>query len=230
MSEPLEDVALSEQVLAERRKALERLARERYAMFYRAVLRRVRDEADACDVVQESFAIAVASLDKFRGESLLSTWVYGIAMNIGRDFVRKRALRTPVDLGSEQSVEDSAVVYQHGLDKDGAARDPLELLLGQERIRQTSDALQRLSPPAREALYRTTVLAGEGEYNQIAEEMGVPVGTLKSRVCRAREQLRAQVDHDIWQPGPMRGVHPPAAGAEAPGRGEPAAPKHPRKL
>ncbi|MGI4861816.1 MAG: RNA polymerase sigma factor [Janthinobacterium lividum] len=171
------------------RVPLERLAAERYQHFYRAILRRVGNEADAADLAQETFVIAAASLPKFRGEALLSSWVFGIAMNVIRDHRRKRFAQRWIGVKSD---EDAALSTDLRADPV-LYPDPLDALLVSERLREVVDAMDLLRPETREALWRAAVSDCDSDYATLAAELGVPTGTLKSRVSRARAMIKASL-------------------------------------
>lgn len=171
------------------RAPLERLAAERYQHFYRAILRRVGNEADAADLAQETFVIAAASLPKFRGEALLSSWVFGIAMNVIRDHRRKRFAQRWISVKSDEDVALST-----DLRADPALYpDPLDALLVSERLHEVVEAMALLRPETREALWRAAVSDSDTDYGTLAAELGVPTGTLKSRVSRARAMIKANL-------------------------------------
>lgn len=146
------------------------------------VTRYVRDQAEAEDIAQEAFIKAYRALPSFRGESAFYTWLYRIAANTAKNVLvssRRRLVDYNLDL---QDPEDYAAQV---LLKDG---DTPEGMLLTEEIRQTvTEAMQQLPDDLREAI---TLRELEGlSYEEIAEVMECPVGTVRSRIFRAREAI-----------------------------------------
>jgi RNA polymerase sigma-70 factor, ECF subfamily len=146
------------------------------------VTRYVRDPVEAEDITQEAFIKAYRALPSFRGESAFYTWLYRIAANTAKNVLvssRRRLVDYSLDL---QDPEDYAAQV---LLKDG---DTPEGMLLTEEIRQTvTDAMQQLPDDLREAI---TLRELEGlSYEEIAEVMECPVGTVRSRIFRAREAI-----------------------------------------
>lgn len=146
------------------------------------VTRYVRDPVEAEDIAQEAFIKAYRALPSFRGESAFYTWLYRIAANTAKNVLvssRRRLVDYSLDL---QDPEDYAAQV---LLKDG---DTPEGMLLTEEIRQTvTDAMQQLPDDLREAI---TLRELEGlSYEEIAVVMECPVGTVRSRIFRAREAI-----------------------------------------
>jgi RNA polymerase sigma-70 factor (ECF subfamily) len=136
---------------------------------------------DADDGVQEVLATACRSLPSFRGEARLTTWFHRLALRVLCTFRRRR------DRRGEREVPDAeadALLSPKALLAYSAT--PLEQLARDERRARVLAALQRLSPPLREVL----LLRGEGlGYAEIATTLGVPAGTVKSRMHSAMVAL-----------------------------------------
>jgi len=146
------------------------------------VTRYVRDPVEAEDIAQEAFIKAFRALPSFRGESAFYTWLYRIAANTAKNVLvssRRRLVDYNLDL---QDPEDYAAQV---LLKDG---DTPEGMLLTEEIRHTvTEAMQQLPDDLREAI---TLRELEGlSYEEIAEVMECPVGTVRSRIFRAREAI-----------------------------------------
>jgi RNA polymerase sigma-70 factor (ECF subfamily) len=146
------------------------------------VTRYVRDPVEAEDITQEAFIKAYRALPTFRGESAFYTWLYRIAANTAKNVLvssRRRLVDYSLDL---QDPEDYAAQV---LLKDG---DTPEGMLLTEEIRQTvTEAMQQLPDDLREAI---TLRELEGlSYEEIAAVMECPVGTVRSRIFRAREAI-----------------------------------------
>jgi len=148
---------------------------------YNTVYRLVDNNDDALDVVQDAFLNAYQSLGTFHGDSAFFTWLYRIAVNTAISLKRKRRVMVRIDGGrnGEPTIEpcDSS-----DLSRPGHALEQAE----QERhIRQ---ALARLSPEHRTVLVMKDM---EGQkYETMAEVLQVPIGTIRSRLHRARLELR----------------------------------------
>lgn len=134
------------------------------------------NEQDAQDILQEAYLNASRNLHGFRGDSSLSTWLHRLVMNSGYDFVHHRSRREVTALDDESTPHEINL----SLSYDPVPRIDLTLLLHQ--------ALATLRPDQCVAL----LLVDMGGYhvNQVARLQGVKPGTVKSRRCRARDQLR----------------------------------------
>ncbi|MCE9562177.1 MAG: sigma-70 family RNA polymerase sigma factor [Planctomycetes bacterium] len=150
------------------------------ARLYNAAIRLVDNPEDAADVVQDAFLNAFQSLHSFKGDAEFFTWLYRIAFNTAISLKRKKRAAVSLD----------AVGPDGGIDPD----DPSEYVkpgLALERSedeRQLQDAMVRLSHEHREVLVLKDI---EGmRYEDIAEILKVPIGTIRSRLHRARLELR----------------------------------------
>lgn len=144
----------------------------------------LQDKEDAYDVAQEVFIKLYRKIGSFTGEASLDTWIHRVTVNASLDALRKRGRRVQtVPLAVEG--EDAQTVELPIAD-DSAA--PEKVVLQNERRRMLLDAIERLSPK-----YRSVLVLREFEdldYEQIASALGISVGTVKSRLNRAREKLR----------------------------------------
>lgn len=147
----------------------------------RFVQRYVRTEEDAEDVVQNTFMEAVRCADRFSGLSKPSTWLFGIALNLARNHVRRKCsdLLEPMD---EAAIEQIA-------DQDADPANVIELRQIAGRVQVILDALPLKIRSTFEA-----VLDGEFTYEQAAEKMQIPIGTVRSRVSRVRASVRSAFD------------------------------------
>lgn len=151
---------------------------ERYAGALRyTVHRRVPLDCDVEDVVQQALLQAVVGWPTFRGEAMVSTWVFGIAHNLARNHVsRAKAL---VQFGLDEAVSIAPCT----------APDPCEHLVQQETLRCLQQRLRDLPETQTEALWLVEV---DGlSYDEAAAALGVSVAAIKHRVARARASLRA---------------------------------------
>ena len=141
----------------------------------------MRDVGEAEDVAQETFLRAYRSLARFRGESSFKTWLYTIATNTARSTLDRRSRRERV---SRQSLDDERLGLAADQVPDGLS-DAESTLVRRQAIDQ---ALAMLSDEFRVAVVLRDV---EGlDYKEIARVTGAPVGTVESRIFRARQRLR----------------------------------------
>jgi RNA polymerase sigma-70 factor, ECF subfamily len=146
------------------------------------VARLLRDPTEAEDVAQEAFVKAYRALGSFRGDSAFYTWLYRIAVNTARNSIASRQ-RRPLDYEAELS---------EGEQNNVAARlkhdDTPEATVLSEEIRQTvNSAIEQLPEDLRTAIVLREI---EGlSYEEIAAAMDCPVGTVRSRIFRAREAI-----------------------------------------
>jgi len=140
---------------------------------------------DADDGVQEVFAAACRSLPQFRGEAQLTTWFHRLAVRVLCAFRRRRDVRAGREAASDepdaQLSAAALTVYQ---------RSPFDLCADAERKQLVLTAIDRLTPTLREAV----LLRGEGlSYDEIAQTLDVPLGTVKSRLAAAMVQLATRL-------------------------------------
>jgi RNA polymerase sigma-70 factor (ECF subfamily) len=154
------------------------------------ISRYVHDSDEVQDVAQEAFIKAYRALPRFRGDSAFYTWLYRIAINTAKNHLVSRSRRPP---GSDVEVED-AEYYDGG----AALRDlntPENALFGAELKAVVERAITDLPDDLRTAV---TLREFDGlSYEDIAEIMDCPVGTVRSRIFRAREAIDKQVKTQI---------------------------------
>ena len=147
-------------------------ARRHYDAVYRFCARQIGQE-HAADAAQETFVTAQRVAQKFRGDSSLSTWLIGIALNECRRIVRRRRVEPPmIELDPERA----------------SPLDPEKSIVNREALRS---ALDRLGPEHREVVVLHELQGMT--YLEIAQVLNVPEGTLKSRLHHAFRQMRASV-------------------------------------
>lgn len=182
------DEKLFQEYLEGRAGAFELLVRRHTAELYQFVLRFTGDAAAAEDVIQESFVQVHASAERFDLRRKFKPWLFTIAANKARDHLRRRARRTelPLDALVDESA-DCGKRFAELLAADSAAVDePLEM---EERRRAVRAAVEAMPEKLREIL----ILAyyHHFPYQDIAEVVGVPLGTVKSRLHAAVLAFRA---------------------------------------
>jgi RNA polymerase sigma-70 factor (ECF subfamily) len=151
----------------------------------------LRNHADAEEITQDTFIRAHRGLAKFRGDSALSTWLYRIAVNLSRNrywyFFRRRrqdSLSLDCPLTDESAATFSDLVADAG-------QDPAQETVTNEFTAIVEQCMARLDTPHREILNLRNVL--HRSYEEIAVNLGINVGTVKSRIARARENLRMRL-------------------------------------
>ena len=146
-------------------------------------IRMLGTPSDAADVVQETFLRAYAHLPELRGQSVRA-WLFRVAVNCSHD-VQRRATRRPAD-----PLEDAE---GNIIDLPDPGLGPEATALSRERIAAIRDALQSLPLEFRAAVVLRDV--NDLSYEEIAQALRVPIGTVKSRLSRARTMLAATLRH-----------------------------------
>ncbi len=180
------DQLLVERVQQGEKRAFDLLVLKYQQKVVTLVGRFVKDHAEAEDVAQEAFIRAYRALTNFRGESAFYTWLYRIAVNTAKNHLVAKGRRPPA---SDLDAEDAELFFQEeGLTEQATPEN--ELL--RDEVQQTiSRALESLSEDLKMAI---TLRELEGmSYEEIAEIMGCPIGTVRSRIFRAREAIARQL-------------------------------------
>lgn len=153
----------------------------------RMLARMVRDPAEIEDVAQEAFIKAYRALPQFRGESAFYTWLYRIAINTARNWQAARS-RRPV---SESVIENEDGETFSAVDALTDINTPESMLASRQIVETVNAAMNALPEELRTAIVLREI---EGmSYEDIAQSMGCPVGTVRSRIFRAREAIAAQL-------------------------------------
>ncbi len=177
------DQQLVERVQRGDKKAFELLVSKYQRKLLRLVSRLVRDQAEAEDVVQEAFIKAYRAMANFRGDSAFYTWLYRIGINTAKNYLVTQSRRAPTS--TDADIEEAETF----IDADGL-RDinTPESLLATKQIGETVNAaMMSLPVELRNAI---TLREIEGlSYDEIAELMMCPIGTVRSRIFRAREAI-----------------------------------------
>ena len=185
MAEQLTDQALVERVQQGDKKAFNLLV-SRYQNKVAGLLTRYISPNDIPDVVQESFIKAYRSIGSFRGDSAFYTWLYRIAVNTAKNYLTAQGRRPP----SEDILAEEAESYDVGSNLRDVAT-PENEMLSNELKKIVFDTIKGLQEDLRTAI---TLREIEGlSYEEIAEIMECPVGTVRSRIFRAREIIESKV-------------------------------------
>lgn len=150
---------------------------------FRFLLRLTQTREDAQDLTQETFMHAYAALPRWQPDAQFSTWLLRIARNLAYDMLRRR-----------QRVNFVALEPEHEKHLVDAAPTPEAALHGVQRLRQLEAALARLPTEQREVLLLREI--ENLSYDDMAEVLGLPLGTIKSRIARARRALAETMPHE----------------------------------
>lgn len=177
------DQALVERVQRGDKQAFGLLVEKYNRKLGRLLSRFIRDPAEVEDVVQESFIKAYRALPGFRGESAFYTWLYRIGINTAKNYLVAMGRRPQTS--NEIEVED-AENFEDG-DELRTTETPETELLTKEIAKTVQDSMESLPDDLRTAIVMREI---DGlSYEEIAEAMNCPIGTVRSRIFRAREAI-----------------------------------------
>ena len=182
-------VALIERARRGDDAAFERLLRQEEPYVYRLAWQLTGNREDALDVSQEAFLHAWRNLSGFRGDCSFRSWLLRIARNAALDLLRQRA-RYPVESMTVTDARTGEEIQQDVQDEDVSANPP-QAYDRKETVRAVRQALDRLEEDQREILLLREFQGYS--YTEIAELLQIEMGTVKSRLARARDALRAQL-------------------------------------
>jgi RNA polymerase sigma-70 factor (ECF subfamily) len=187
MTEREKDQNLVQRVQRGDKVAFEMLFTKYQRRVSRLVARFVRSEAEVEDIVQESFIKAYRALASFRGDSAFYTWLYRIAVNTAKNHLVSASKR-PISLSQFEKNDDDD--FQEDVFMSDAATPESELITKQ--IAETvNKSMNELPADLREAIMLREI---EGmSYEDIADAMGCPIGTVRSRIFRAREAISEKI-------------------------------------
>ena len=197
MAEPIEWARLSDQeVVLQAREGREAAYRELIRRYERPIFalifRMVRDRELAEDLSQETFVKALNAIGSYRPEFKFSSWIFKIANNAAIDHLRRRELDTLSLEGSPHAATPEAM-QATALQIGNREESPLEAVEARELGSAIEAAIGRLRPE-----YRSCILLRHVEgraYEEIAEILDLPLGTVKTYIHRARNELRQMLAH-----------------------------------
>ena len=179
-----DDSVLIQMTVQGDRAAFGVLVRRYQDRLFNTVVRLLGNTEDAADVVQEAFLNAYVSLGAFKGDAQFFTWLYRIAVNSAISLKRKQRVALSVDLPG------TATTAPEPTDESESSRPGLALERAED-VERLQSALNRLTPEHRAVLVLKEI---DGQkYEAIAEVLQVPIGTIRSRLHRARVELRDQL-------------------------------------
>jgi len=186
-AEAEEDLRLVESLRQGSEHAYEELLNRFQQPVYTLALRLLSDQAEASDVVQEVFLKVFRNIGRFRGQSTLKTWIYRItvneAHNTRRWFFRHRRREVELDSSPEEKNWKETLPDR--------SRSPFEVAVEGEQHVMIEAALKRINPIFRQAVVLRDI--ADLSYEEIADVLGVTLGTVKSRILRGREALRGEL-------------------------------------
>lgn len=175
--------------------AFDEIVSRYWGRIYSMVNQLLRNSQDAEEVTQDAFIRAHRGLANFRGDSTFSTWLYQIATNLARNrywywWRRRRdqsvSIDTPISADNETTLAEVI---------PAEVETPDDITVTREFVNRIGLGMDRLSAKHREILVLRNVK--NLSYDEIAEILGISVGTVKSRIARARESLRAKLGEDF---------------------------------
>ena len=197
---PKTDTIYADELLIERIKAGDMAAYNvmvirHYDRIFSRVLQILNNKQDAEEVTQDAFIRAHRGLENFRGDSSFSTWLYQIATNLAHNrywywFRRKRDQSISLD---QPQREDGSLTLENVM--PCADENPAEAVVTQEFVDRVSACMQNLNDKHKEVLILRNVK--NLTYDEIAQQLDISVGTVKSRIARARESLRGLLGEDF---------------------------------
>ncbi len=186
MGEQNVDQELVRRVQEGDKKAFDLLVIKYQQRIAKLISRYVRDQDEVQDVAQEAFIKAYRALPRFRGDSAFYTWLYRIAINTAKNYLVAQGRRPPAT-----DVEADEAVYVDGGMKMSDRDTPEQLIQRDEVERVIFDTIDSLPEELRTAI---TLREMEGlSYEEIAETMDCPIGTVRSRIFRAREAIETKM-------------------------------------
>ena len=181
------DQLLVERVQRGDKRAFELLVAKYQRKINRLVSRLVRDAAEIEDVTQEAFIKAYRALPQFRGESAFYTWLYRIAINTAKNYLASQGRRAPTTTGSDAEEAETFEDAEQLRD----INTPESLLMSKQVGETVSRAMDALPEELRTAIQLREI---EGmSYEDIASAMNCPIGTVRSRIFRARESIASEL-------------------------------------
>ena len=186
MGEQSVDQELVRRVQQGDKKAFDVLVMKYQQRIAKLVSRYVRDQDEVLDVTQEAFIKAYRALPRFRGDSAFYTWLYRIAINTAKNYLVAQGRRPPAT-----DVDADEAIYLEGGARLSDSDSPERLVQRDEVERVIYQTIDALPEELRTAI---TLREMEGlSYEEIAETMDCPIGTVRSRIFRAREAIETKL-------------------------------------
>ena len=186
----IEDIALIDEALAGSQSAFEKLMNKYYQHIYNLIYKMIFKKEDVEDLTQEAFIKAFNSLENFDRQFAFSTWLYKIATNNSIDYLRKKKLST-FSIDKEIASEDSDFKFEI----PDTEYVPDNKIIEEERKKIIDEAIESLPDK-----YKKVIVLrhkNDMEYEEIAEKLELPLGTVKAHIFRGRELLNKYLKHKI---------------------------------
>lgn len=197
MSEREVDLALVERVRRGDRHAFDLLVIKYQRKIMRLLSRMIHDPADIEDVAQEAFVKAYRALAQFRGDSAFYTWLYRIAINTARNW-QAASFRRPVTVSVLEN--DEGETFDQ-IDSLSDSSTPESVMASRQIAQTVNEAIEALPEDLKTAIVLREI---EGmSYEDIASTMQCPIGTVRSRIFRAREAIAARL-RPVMEQDPAR--------------------------
>ena len=187
-----DEAKLVERLVARDEQAFNTLVRAYERRVFALVLRMIGNRAEAEDLAQEVFVQVFKAIGSFRGESKLSTWVYRIAINLCKNRTKYLRVRHAGEQDELEALADHVPMSQARHANVAQIDRPDEMVSGKQVERIVQQAILQLEPSFRECLVLRDV--EDLSYEEIGAITGLPEGTVKSRIHRARAQLKELVE------------------------------------
>ncbi|HEY8039356.1 MAG TPA: sigma-70 family RNA polymerase sigma factor [Polyangiaceae bacterium] len=195
---PGEDEArLIERLVARDERAFNALVRAYERRVFALVLRMIGNRAEAEDLAQEVFVQVFKAIGSFRGEAKLSTWIYRIAINLCKNRSKYLRVRHSGEQDELEAVQERVPLGEARRANTAHIDRPDEMMAGKQVERIVQQAILELEPSFRECLVLRDV--EDLSYEEIGAITGLPEGTVKSRIHRARAQLKELVERALGE-------------------------------
>jgi RNA polymerase sigma-70 factor (ECF subfamily) len=192
-----EEAKLVERLVARDERAFNALVRAYERRVFALVLRMLGNRAEAEDLAQEVFVQVFKAIGSFRGESKLSTWIYRIAINLCKNRTKYLRVRHSDEQDELEALQERVPMGEATKANVAHIERPDEMMSGKQVERIVQQAILQLEPTFRECLVLRDV--EELSYEEIGAITGLPEGTVKSRIHRARGQLKEIVEKALGE-------------------------------
>ena len=182
------DFEIIQEVLNGNVNAFENLVKKYEKMIYNLALSKLKNRENAQDLTQECFLRAYKMLRSYRTDAAFSTWLYRICQNLIYDFYRvnKNKKNSEVPL----YIQDDGEEYKEREIADISGGPP-EIILREEKIKKIRELIESLPDDLRDIIIMRDL--NDLSYQEIAESLDIEIGTVKSRISRAREKLKKHI-------------------------------------
>jgi len=189
-----EDQTLIQKSLKGDRKAFEKLYQKYRNQIYGTLVQRISNRDTVDDLMQNTFLRAYQSLHTFKGNAAFSTWLTQIALNVYRSYLRSQQVRQNWVRQTEDPETIPTVIRDFGM-----TNRPDQIVQDRERTELVRKSIQRLPERYRKAMWLRYVK--DWSYEEITHTLQVPLGTVKTWLCRARRQIKSDFRKLGLQPG-----------------------------